>query len=82
MVGGSENPLYPQTAQQLCPDVTYELTSTVGKEPARGAEVGDHVAQESFAHRVRGMIAGGNEDGILGVTIHEHDEEFLVVIGW
>ena len=82
MVGGSENPLYPQGAQQLRPDVTYELTSTVGKEPARGAEVWDHVAQEGFAHHVRGMIAGGNEDGEFRVAIHEHDEEFLAVISW
>ena len=82
MVGGSETPLYPQRAQQLRPDVTYELMSTVGKEPERGAEVWDHVAQEGFTHRVRGMIAGGNEDGEFRVAIHEHDEEFLAVIGW
>ena len=82
MVGGSENPLYPQRAHQLRSDVTYELPSTVVKEPARGAEVWDHVAQEGFAHRVRGMIAGGNEDGEFRVAILEHDEEFLAVIGW
>ena len=40
------------------------------------------MAQEGFAHSVRGMIAGGNEDGVLRATIHEHDEEFLAVIGW
>ena len=40
------------------------------------------MAQEGFAHRVRGMIAGGNEDGEFRVAIHEHDEEFLAVIGW
>ena len=74
--------MYPQRAQQLRPDVTYELTSTVGKEPARGAKVWDHVAQEGFAHRVRGMVAGGNEDGEFRVAIHGHDEEFLAVIGW
>ena len=82
MVGGSEDQLYPQIAQQLRPNTTYELTSTVGKEPARGAEVGDHVAQEGFAYRANGMITGGNEDGVLRVTIHEHDEEFLAVISW
>ena len=80
MVGRSENPLYPQRAEQFCPDVADELTPTVGKEPVRSAEVRDHVAQEGFAHRVRGVIAGRNEDGEFGIAIHEHDEEFLAVI--
>ena len=43
-------------------------------------EVGDPVAQEGFAHRVRGVIAGWNEDGVFRIAIHEHDEEFLAVI--
>ena len=82
MVGGSENPLYPQGAQQLCPDVTYELTSTVGKEPARGAGVWDHVAKEGFAYRVRGILVEGTRMVNYRVAIHEHYEEFLAVIGW
>ena len=40
------------------------------------------MAQEGLTHRVRVMIAGRNEDGILRVAIHEHDEEFLAVVGW
>ena len=40
------------------------------------------MAQEGFAHCVRGVIAGWYKYGVLGVAIQEHDEEFLAVIGW
>ena len=40
------------------------------------------MAQEGFAHHVRGMIARRNKDGIPRLTIHKHNEEFLAVIGW
>ena len=40
------------------------------------------MVQEGFAHRVRGVIAGWYQYGVLGVAIHEHDEELLAAIGW
>ena len=69
-----------QGAQQLSPDIADKFSATVGEEPARSAEVWDHMAQESLTDRVLGVVAGRNEDGIFGITIHEHDEEFLSVI--
>ena len=42
MERGSENPLYPEGAQQLGPYVAHKLTSMVGEEPARRAEGGPH----------------------------------------
>ena len=81
MIGGSENPLYPQGAQQLSPYLAYKFTASVREEPTRGAEVGDHMAQEGFVHRVCSVIARRNEDGIPRVAIDKHNEELLAVIG-
>ena len=80
MIRGSENLLDPQRAQQLGPDVADEFPAAVGEEPARGTEVGDHMAHEGFADRVGGVVAGWDEGGILGIAIHKHDQEFLEVI--
>ena len=80
MIWRSEDLLDPQGVQQLSPNIADELSAAVGEEPVRSAEVWDHVAQEGFAHRVRCVIAGRNEDGVFRIAIHEHDEEFLVVI--
>ena len=80
MVGGSENLLDPQGAQQLDQDSTDEFSATVGEESTRSAKVWDHVAHEGFADRVGGVVARRDEDGILGVAIHKHDQEFMAVV--
>ena len=59
MTRGSENLLDPQRAQQLGPDVADEFPAGVGEKPARGAEVGDHLAHEGFADRVGGWLLDG-----------------------
>ena len=64
MVGGSESPLYPEGAQQLGPYVAHKFTSTVREEPARRAEVWNHVPKEGLTHRVCGVIARWDEDGV------------------
>ena len=38
------------------------------------------MAQEGFTDRVGGVVAGWDEDGVFGITIHKHDQEFLAVI--
>ena len=80
MVGESENLLDSQGAQQLGPDSADEFPAAVGEESTRSAEVGDHVAHEGFADRVGGVVARRDKDGILGVTIHKHDQEFMAVV--
>ena len=82
MVGGSENPLYPEGAQQLGPYFSHKFTSTVGDEPARRAEVRNHMPKEGLTHRVCGAIARRDEDGVPRIAVNKHDEELLVVIGW
>ena len=82
MVGGSENPLDPEGAQQLGPYFTHKFTSTVGEEPARRAEVRNHMPKEGLTHRVCGVIARRDEDGVPRIAVNKHDEEVLVVIGW
>ena len=80
MVGRSENLLDSQGVQQLGLTSTDKLPAAVGEESTRGAEVGDYVAHEGFTDRVGGVVAGRDEDGILGVAIHKHDQEFMVVV--
>ena len=81
MVGGSEYLLDPEEAQQLAPDFAHKLSSSVREEPARCAEVGDHMPKESLNHRVCGVVVRRDEDGIPQVAVHKHDEELLAVVG-
>ena len=80
MVGGSENLLDSQRAQQLGPNVADEFPAAVGEEPARGAKVRDRMAHESFADRIGGVVAGWDEDGVFGIAIHKYNQEFLAVV--
>ena len=82
MVGGSENPLYPEGAQRLGPYFAHKFTSTVGEEPARRTEVRNHMPKEGLTHRVCGVIARRDEDGVPRIAVDKHDEELLAVIGW
>ena len=38
------------------------------------------MAHEGFTDRVSGVVAGRDEDGVLRVAIHKHDQEFLAVV--
>ena len=81
MVGRSEHSLDPERAQQLAPYLAHKLSSSVREEPARRAEVGDHMPKEGLTHRVCGVVARWDEDGIPLVTVHKHNEELLAVVG-
>ena len=35
---------------------------------------------ESFADRIGGVVAGGNEDDVLRITVHEDNQELVAVI--
>ena len=80
MVGGGENLLDPEGAQQLGPDSADELLAAVREEPARSAEVRGQVAHEGFADRVGGVVVGGDEDSIFGIAIHKNDQELMAVV--
>ena len=80
MVGGSENLLDSQGAQQLGPNGADKFPAAVGEESTRGAEVGDHMVHEGFADRIGGVVAGRDENGVLGVAIHKYDQEFMAVV--
>ena len=80
MIRGSENLLDPQRVQQLGPDVANEFPAAVGEEPARGVEVGVHMAHEGFADRIGGVVAGRDEDGVFRIAIHKYNQEFLAVV--
>ena len=81
MVGGSEYSLDPEGAQQLAPYLAHKLSSSVREEPARCAEVGNHMPKEGSTHHVCGVVARRDEDAIPRVAVHKHDEELLAVVG-
>ena len=67
--------------QQLAPYLAHKLSSPVREEPARRAEVGDHMPKEGLTHCVCGVVARWDEDGIPRVAVHKHNEEELAVVG-
>ena len=69
-----------ERAQELGPYGTDELAAAVGEEPARSAKIRDNMTHESFADRIGGVVAGGNEDGVLRITFHEDNQELVAVI--
>ena len=81
MVGKSEYSLDPEGEQQLAPYLAHKLSSSVREEPARRAEIGDHMPKEGLAHCVCGVVARGDEDGIPRVAVHKHNDELLAVVG-
>ena len=81
MVGGSEYPLDPEGVQQLGPYFAHKFTSTVKEEPTLRAEVLNHMPKEGLTHRVCGVIARRDKDGVPRIAADKHDEELLAVIG-
>ena len=71
MIGRGEDLLDPEGAQELGPDGTDELSAAVGEEPAGCAKIGNNMVHKSFADCIGGMVAGGDEDGILREAVHE-----------
>ena len=67
-------------AQELGPDGANKLSATVREEPAGCAEIGNDMVHEGFADCIHGMVAGGDEDGILREAIHEDNQELVAVI--
>ena len=81
VIGGCENSLDPEGEQQLAPYFTYKFSISVREKPARRAEVGDYMVEESLAHRVCGVVARGDEDGIPRIAVQKQGEELLSVVG-
>ena len=81
MVRRSEHLLDPEGAQQLAPYLAHKLSSSVREEPARHAEVGDHMPKKGLTHSVCGVVARWDKDGMPRVAVHKHDEELLAVVG-
>ena len=81
MVRRSEDLLDPERAQELGPNGADELSAAVGEESSGGAKVRDDMVHEGFADCVRGVVAGRDEDGVFGKTIHKHNQELVAVVG-
>ena len=51
-----------------------------GEEPVRSSKIRDNMPHESFADRIGGVVAGGDEDGVLRTAVHEDNQELVAVI--
>ena len=80
MIRGGEDLLNSERAQKLGPYGTDELAAAVGEEPARSSKIWDNMPHESFADRIGGVVAGGDEDGVLRIAAHEDNQELVAVI--
>ena len=72
--------LDPKGAQELGPNSADEFPAAIGEEPAGCTKVRNNMAHKSYADCIRGMVAGGDEDGILRKAIHEDNQELVAVI--
>ena len=46
----------------------------------RSSKIRDNMPHESFAERIGSVVAVGDEDGVLRITVHEVNQEFVAVI--
>ena len=81
VVRGCQHALDAERVHEFAPYVSYKFTTAVRQKAAGCAKVWHDMPEESFAHCACGVIARGYKDGILRITIHKHDEEFLSVVG-
>ena len=81
MVRRSQHSLDSEGAQQFAPYLSHKLSTSVRQKAAGCSKVWNYMPEEGFAHRVCGVVARGDEDGVPRVAIHKHDEEFLSVVG-
>ena len=75
-----EDLLYSKRVQERGPYGADELAAAIGEEPSWSPEVWDNMPYEGLADCVGGVVAGGDEDGILRVAVYEDDEELVAVI--
>ena len=80
VVGRGEDLLNPERAQELGPNGADELLALIGGKSSRGAKVGDDMPYEGLTDCARGVVAGGDEDGVFGEAIHEDDQELMASI--
>ena len=80
MIRLGEDLLDSEGVQELGPDGANEVPATVGEEPAGHAKVGDDMAHEGFADCIGGVVAGRDEDGVLGKAIHKDNQELVAVV--
>ena len=80
MIRRGEDLLDSEGTQELGPNGANELPATVGEEPSGCAKVGDDMAHEGFADFICGVVAGRDEDGVLGKAIHKDNQELVAVV--
>ena len=80
MVRRCQHSLDSEGAQQFDPYFSHKLSNSVRQKAAGCSKVWNYVLEEGFAHRVCGVVARADEDGIPRVAIHKRDEEFLSVV--
>ena len=72
--------LNPERAQELGLNGADELSAPIGEKSSGGAKVGDDMPHEGLTDCARGVVTGGDEDGVLGEAVHEDDQELVALI--
>ena len=71
MVGRRQHSLDSEGAQQFAPYFFHKFPTSVGQKAVGCTKVWNHMAEEGFTHRVCGVVARGNEDGVPRVAVHK-----------
>ena len=81
VVGGGEDLLNLERAQEFGPNGTNELPASIGEKSSGGAKVGDDMPHEGLTDCACGVITGGDENGVFGEAVHEDNQQFVASIG-
>ena len=81
VVGGGEDLLNPERAQERGPNGANELSAAIREESSRGAKVRDDMPHEGLTDCACGVITGTDEDGVFGEAIYEDNQELVASLG-
>ena len=81
VVGGGEDLLNPERAQELGPNGADELPASIREKSSGSAKVGDDMSHEGLTDCACGVITGGDENGVFGEAVHGDNQEFVASIG-
>ena len=69
-----------ERAQELGPNGADELSAPIREKSSGIAKVGDDMLHEGLTDCARGVVTGGDEDGVFGEAVHEDDQELVASI--
>ena len=80
MIRRGEDLLDSEGMLEFGPNGANKLPATVGEVPSGCTKVGDDMAHEGFVDCTCGVVAGRDEDGVLGKAIPKDNQELVAVV--